>query len=107
VISRVISKPTNDTLCIDLGHKSIASENPIENRVFFLNAPDLQPMGHSEEHMVVRTPATNSYKVGDVLFGVPFHICPTCALYDSAWIVENHKVRQTWAISARNRTLTV
>lgn len=107
VITRVISKPTNDTVCIDLGHKSIASENPIENRVFFLNAPELQPIGHSEEHMVVRASATNSYKVGDVLFGVPFHICPTCALYDSAWIVENYKVRQKWAISARNRTITV
>lgn len=107
VITRVISKPTEDTVCIDLGHKSIASENPIDQRVFFLNAPDLQPIGHSEEHMVARAPATNSYKVGDVLFGVPFHICPTCALYDSAWIVENHNVRQKWAISSRNRTITI
>ncbi len=107
VITRVISKPTADTLCVDLGHKSIASENPMDSRVFFLNAPELQPIGHSEEHMVVRAPATNSYKVGDVLFGVPFHICPTCALYDSAWIVENNHVRQKWAISSRNRTITI
>ena len=107
VVTRVISKPTEDTLCVDLGHKSIASENPIDKRVFFLNAPELQPIGHSEEHMVVRAPATNSYKIGDVLFGVPFHICPTCALYDSAWIVENHNVRQKWAISSRNRTITI
>jgi D-serine deaminase-like pyridoxal phosphate-dependent protein len=107
VVTRVISKPTADTLCVDLGHKSIASENPIESRVFFLNAPELQPIGHSEEHMVVRAPATNSYNVGDVLFGVPFHICPTCALYDSAWIVENNEVRQKWAISSRNRIITI
>jgi len=107
VITRVISKPTEDTLCVDLGHKSIASENLIDSRVFFLNAPELQPIGHSEEHMVVSAPATNSYKVGDVLFGVPFHICPTCALYDGAWIVENNHVRQKWAISSRNRTITI
>ncbi len=107
VITRVISKPAVDTLCIDLGHKSIASENPIDSRVFFLDAPGLQPVGHSEEHMIVRAPAANSYKVGDVLFGVPFHICPTCALYDSAWIAENYNVGQKWAISSRNRTITI
>jgi len=76
VITRVISKTDRGYVCVDLGHKSIASENSIDSRVFFLNAPELQPIGHSEEHMVVRAPATNSYKVGDVLFGVPFSHLP-------------------------------
>jgi len=39
-MTRVISKPAPDTLCLDLGHKSIASENPLDRRVHFLNAPD-------------------------------------------------------------------
>lgn len=107
VITRVISKPTEDTLCLDLGHKAIASENPLANRVSFLNAPALQPVGHSEEHMVVRTEKNNSYHVGDVLYGVPFHICPTVALYDRAVVVENKRAGKTWSILSRNRTITI
>jgi D-threonine aldolase len=107
VITRVISKPAPDTLCLDLGHKSIASENPLDRRVHFLNASDLQPVGHSEEHLVVKTSKANEYQVGDVFYGVPFHICPTCALYEHATVVENHKADQRWTVLSRNRTITV
>jgi D-serine deaminase-like pyridoxal phosphate-dependent protein len=107
VMTRVISKPTRNTLCLDLGHKSIASENPLANRVHFLNGPELKAVGHSEEHLVVQTGENNSYAVGDVLYGVPFHICPTVALYDSACVVENHLVLQRWYTLARNRSITV
>jgi D-serine deaminase-like pyridoxal phosphate-dependent protein len=107
VITRIISKPTGDTLCLDLGHKSIASENALSKRVYFLNAPELIATGHSEEHMVVQSVKNNSYQVGDVLYGVPFHICPTCALYDTAMIVENHIAREKWNQLSRNRTITV
>ena len=107
VIARVISKPTDDTLCLDLGHKAIASENPLGSRVSFLNGPELQPIGHSEEHMVVRTDKDNHYKVGDVFYGVPFHICPTVALHDRASVVENHHTGETWTFLSRNRTITI
>jgi D-serine deaminase-like pyridoxal phosphate-dependent protein len=107
VLTRVISKPTEDTLCLDLGHKSIASENPIGQRVFFLNAPELDVIGHSEEHMVVKTAGKNSWQVGDVLYGVPFHVCPTCALYDVAAVVVNHQVTEIWNILSRKRFITV
>jgi len=39
VITRIISIPAPDRICTDLGHKSIAPENEIERRVYFLNAP--------------------------------------------------------------------
>lgn len=107
VITRVISKPAQDTICLDLGHKSIASENPLANRVFFLNGPELQAVGHSEEHLVVRTEKNNTCAVGDVLYGVPFHICPTVALYDRATVVENHRGGKVWGMASRNRMITV
>src|SRR5690606_9303810 len=65
VITRVISLPDDETVCVDLGHKSIGSENPIAKRVYFLNAPDLQPVGHSEEHLVLRAAKNHHYRVGD------------------------------------------
>jgi D-serine deaminase-like pyridoxal phosphate-dependent protein len=107
VMTRVISKPADDLICVDLGHKSIASENPLTNRVSFLNAPDLQPKGHSEEHMVFQTGAGNTYKVGDVLYGVPFHVCPTIALYDEAVIAKEHEVTGRWSNVSRKRSITL
>jgi D-serine deaminase-like pyridoxal phosphate-dependent protein len=107
VVTRVISIPMEDTICIDLGHKSIASENSLNNRVTFLNATELEPIGHSEEHMILRTGKTNPFKVGDVLYGVPYHVCPTVALHDRAAVVINNTVKEYWNTLARNRVITV
>src|SRR5690606_10806435 len=77
VVTRVISLPSKGLICVDLGHKSIAAENPLENRVHFLNREDLHPVSQSEEHLVLKTSENHHFKIGDVLYGIPFHICPT------------------------------
>jgi len=107
VVTRVISKPDEQTICLDLGHKSIAAENPITSRVFFLNAPELQPIGHSEEHMVFRAEKGHGFEVGDVLYGVPYHICPTVSLYDEAGVCRENIVEDIWPILARKRKISV
>jgi D-serine deaminase-like pyridoxal phosphate-dependent protein len=107
VISRIISFPGKNNLCLDLGHKSIASENELSKRVFFLNAPELKFIGHSEEHLVAEAPEDHSYKPGDVLYGLPYHICPTCALYERGLLVENNEVTTEWRIVARDRKISV
>lgn len=106
VVSRVISKPAENTICVDLGHKAIAAENPLPNRVFFLNAPELQPIGHSEEHMVFKTSDKN-YNVGDVLYGVPYHVCPTVALHDVVNVVTDGVAKEKWTTAARKRKITI
>ncbi len=107
VISRIISLPGETNLCLDLGHKSISPENELYSRVYFLNAPELKFISQSEEHLVAETNAGHSYKVGDVLYGLPFHICPTCALYERALIAENNEVIGEWQIIARDRKISV
>jgi D-serine deaminase-like pyridoxal phosphate-dependent protein len=107
VISRIISLPDETKLCIDLGHKSISAENGLEHRVYFLNAPGLKFISHSEEHLVAEAAVSHSYKVGDVLYGLPFHICPTCALYERALVVENSEARKEWKIIARDKKINV
>ena len=106
VISRVISIPAPDMICVDLGHKSVAAENP-QPRVFFLNAPDAVPVSQSEEHLVLKVQDATTFKPGDVLYGVPWHICPTVALYEKAYLVENNRVNGYWKIIARNREITI
>lgn len=107
VISRIISMPGKNILCLDLGHKSIASEKELANRVTFLNAPGLNFLSHSEEHLVAEAPAGHSYKQGDVLYGLPIHICPTVALYERALIAKNHEVSGEWKTIARDRKINV
>lgn len=107
VVSRVISKPSPGIICIDLGHKSIASENPLSQRVHFINAPDLQPIGHSEEHMVLRTDDSDRFHVGDVLYGIPYHVCPTIALYERCGVVTRGELTEWWMTESRNRKITV
>ena len=107
VISRIISLPNETTICTDLGHKSVASENILTNRVALINAPELSFVGQSEEHLVLQTGKGHNYKAGDVLYGLPYHICPTCALYERALIVEDGKVTGEWKIVARDRKIGV
>jgi D-serine deaminase-like pyridoxal phosphate-dependent protein len=104
VITRVISIVDEHTICTDLGHKSVAAENPLP-RVHFLNAPDVTPTGQSEEHLVLRVADAAQYHTGDILYGVPVHICPTVALYDKAYVVENKKIATEWNVVARKRSI--
>jgi D-threonine aldolase len=105
VLTRVISKPTPNRLCLDLGHKAIAAENP-QPRVQFLNLTNATPVMHSEEHLVVETPEAEKWSVGDVLYGVPRHICPTVALHDFCYPVENGAAGEPWPIEARRRKIS-
>ncbi len=103
LLTRVISLPTETHICVDLGYKAIASENPLHNRVFFLNAPQLTPVGHSEEHMVLDAGEAHSFHIGDVLYALPIHICPTVALYDKLLVVAEASVVDAWGVVARKR----
>lgn len=107
VVSRVISLPDETKICMDIGHKSVAAENEIGKRIYFLNAPELKPIGQSEEHLVLETGEGHQYKVGDVLYGLPYHVCPTIALYERAITIENNAISGEWKNIARDRMITV
>lgn len=107
VVTRVISLRGDTRLCLDLGHKSIAPENELGNRVYFLNGPHLRPVGQSEEHLVVEAGPDHGYTVGDIFYGVPIHICPTVALYERAFTIQNGKITGQFRNTARDRVLSV
>jgi D-serine deaminase-like pyridoxal phosphate-dependent protein len=106
VLTRVVSKPGPDRLCLDLGHKAIAAENP-QPRVRFPGLPDAEAVIHSEEHLVIRSSRAAEYSVGDVLFGVPRHVCPTVALYAEAVVIRGGRAVDRWRVTARDRRLTI
>lgn len=105
IMTRVISKPQQGIVTVDMGHKAVAAENPIDKRIRFLNLTDYELIGQSEEHGVLKVKDWEGVKVGDVLYGVPFHVCPTVNLYDEAYVVENQQVNTTWQVLARRRKI--
>jgi len=107
LVTRIVSLPEENLLCIDCGHKSVAAENGLEKRIYFLNAPNVKIISQSEEHLVVDAGIGHNYKVGDVLYGLPYHICPTVALYERAITIENNNITGQWLNIARDRKITI
>ena len=107
LVTRVISKPTEGILTIDMGHKSVGAENPILQRIKFLNLSDYELLSQSEEHGVLRVKEWDNFQVGDVLYGVPYHICPTINLHDEVSVIRNHNKVDTWEITARKRKIGI
>jgi len=107
LLTRVISKPGENRLCLDLGHKAVAAENP-HPRVKFLNLIGAEAVMQSEEHLVVETVRAHEFAVGDALYGIPRHICPTVALHSWVTTVNSEgQAGERWKVTARERQLTV
>jgi len=64
-------------------------------------------ISHNEEHMVFKTTREQNMKVGDVLYCIPYHICPTVDRFDKVSVVRNGKVTEEWRVEARKREITV
>jgi D-serine deaminase-like pyridoxal phosphate-dependent protein len=106
LMTRVVSKPAPNRICLDLGYKAVASENP-HPRVEFLDLPKHTPVMHSEEHLVLETAEPAQVKVGDVLYAIPRHICPTVALYNEVVIARDCMAQGSWTVAARTRRISV
>ncbi len=106
LITRVVSKPSEDLLCLDLGHKAVASEMP-HPRVLFTDLNKVEYLSHNEEHLVIRTPNAINFEVGNVLYGIPTHICPTTALHQELVVVEGGEAVDIWKVFARDRRINV
>ncbi len=107
VLTRVISRPTVQRVTLDLGNKAVAADPPKGQRVHFNELPDAAQVIHNEEHLVLETPDAERFQPGDVLLGIPTHICPTSALHQDVAVVEDGKVIGRWDVTARNRRITI
>jgi len=106
LLSRVISKPAEDLICIDLGHKAVASEMP-HPRVKLCGFDNYEFVAHNEEHLVIRLPEAGLMKVGDVVYCIPWHICPTVDRHDLAYVIKAGRVTGKWNVEARRRVISV
>ena len=104
LLIRIVSKLNDHPVYVNLGYKSIASKMP-HPRAQFLNLSRIRELGCSEEHLFIETDSS-SLEVGDLLYVLRRHICPTVALHDQVVVVENGTAIDTWQVVARKRSLT-
>jgi len=107
VLTRVVSRPTADRVTLDLGYKAIASDPPVGSRVVFPDLPDAKQVLQNEEHLVLETQRAGEFQPGDVLLGIPRHICPTTALHKEVFVISEGRLTDRWSVAARDRWLTI
>lgn len=104
LITRLISKPNTNIYCFDLGHKAVASEMPLP-RVEILGLESAIHKSQSEEHLIVEYIEDNDFKVGDLFYALPYHICPTVAKYNRVYIIEDGVHTGYWNVEARDHQI--
>jgi D-serine deaminase-like pyridoxal phosphate-dependent protein len=106
LLTRVVSRPRPDRLCLDVGYKAVAAD-PVGARVTLLGVPDATLGPQSEEHLIVETPHADHFPPGTPILAIPTHVCPTCALHRFAYVAEEGEIVDQWDVSARDRVLGV
>jgi D-serine deaminase-like pyridoxal phosphate-dependent protein len=103
VLTRVVSHPHPGIVTCDAGHKTVSADAGIPT-CLVLGHPELTPLPPSEEHlpMAVKEGARPP-QIGDALYLLPRHICPTVNNFNDALIVRNGVIESIEPVSARGR----
>lgn len=100
VMSRVVSHPNEMTFTCDAGHKAVSADAGVPTCVV-AGHPDLTPLSPSEEHLPLKVNGSTTLKVGDLVYLLPRHICPTVNNFDCALRVEDGEIQAVERVSAR------
>jgi len=103
VVASVISHPVRGMITCDAGHKAVSCDAGIPN-CSVVGYPELEPQQPSEEHLPIRVPdGVRRPEIGETLYLVPRHVCPTVNNFDEALLVRNGKISEVVKVSARGR----
>jgi len=100
VVSTVVSHPKPDYLTCDAGHKSVSADSGIPTCAV-AGRPDLIPLKPSEEHLPMAVKGGSRPAMGEALYLIPRHVCPTVNNFDDALIVESGRVTGVEKVTAR------
>lgn len=103
VLARVVSRPRSGIITTDAGHKAVSADAGVPT-CLAVGHSELTPLSPSEEHlpMAVEAGATGP-QVGEALYLLPRHVCPTVNNFDCALLVRNGEVESVEKVSARGR----
>jgi D-serine deaminase-like pyridoxal phosphate-dependent protein len=103
VLARVVSRPRAGILTCDAGHKAVSADAGVPTCVA-VGHPELTPLGPSEEHLpLALKEGTTGPEVGEALYLLPRHVCPTVNNFDCALFVRRGRIESVEKVSARGR----
>jgi D-serine deaminase-like pyridoxal phosphate-dependent protein len=101
VLTRVVSRPHAGIVTCDAGHKTVSADAGVPTCVV-VGHPELTPLSPSEEHLPIAiAEGTAGPQIGDALYLLPRHICPTVNNFDHALLVQSGNIESVEYVSAR------
>lgn len=103
VLSTVVSRPTASRITCDAGHKTVSADAGVPTCAV-IGRPGLIPSRPSEEHLPVDVSrGADPPSIGELLYLVPRHVCPTVNNFDHAVIAEGGRIAGLERVTARGR----
>jgi D-serine deaminase-like pyridoxal phosphate-dependent protein len=101
VLARVVSRPNVGIVTCDAGHKAVSADAGVPT-CLAIGHPELTPRTPSEEHLPLAVQeGTATPQVGEALYLLPRHICPTVNNFDHALLVRKGTIESIEQVSAR------
>ncbi len=100
VMATVVSHPKPGVVTCDAGHKSVSADAGVPTCAV-LDHADWKPLKPSEEHLPIEVPEQAAPKLGDRVYLVPHHVCPTVNNFDEALFIVRGQIQTAAPISAR------
>ena len=103
VLTRVISHPRLGVVTCDGGHKAVSADAGVPTCAV-VGHPELTPLSPSEEHLPLAVAGDAvGPEIGDVLYLLPRHVCPTVNNFDCALLARDGHIEAMEKVSARGR----
>ncbi len=100
VVSTVVSHPRANLLTCDGGHKAVSADAGIPTCAV-AGHPDYVPLKPSEEHLPIELRAGARPEIGELLYLVPRHVCPTVKNFDEALLIQSNRIVGLEKVTAR------
>jgi D-serine deaminase-like pyridoxal phosphate-dependent protein len=101
ILTTVISHPLPEKITCDAGHKSVSADAGVPTCAV-IGHRELTPLKPSEEHLPIEAPAGVALPaIGENLYLVPRHVCPSVNNFDEALMIVDGRVIGVERVSAR------
>jgi D-serine deaminase-like pyridoxal phosphate-dependent protein len=104
VVTRLVSHPSEQIVTCDAGHKSVSADAGVPTCAVVGHA-ELTPLSPSEEHLPLQVNSSREPTIGEILYLVPRHVCPTVNNFDCALLVRSGQIESVEKVSARGREM--
>lgn len=102
VLTTVVSTSVPGQCVIDAGSKTLSSDQTVGSGTYghFIECPwTVRKLNEEHGYVEIRGPA----RVGEKVWLVPSHVCPTVNLHDEVWYGRGGRVEGSWKVAARGK----